>query len=282
MKSIQIKRSITDRNVTSLNDYLKDITKYKLLTPEEEKEIGKLAKTGDKKAIEKLITSNLRFVVSVAKQYQSQGLDLIDLIQAGNCGLIEAANRFDVDKGFRFISYAVWWIRQAIIQSLSDNSRVIRLPMSQIHEISKINKIISDFEQKNHTYPSDEELEALIGLPISKINKILNSESRIMSIDTPFKDEEEGTLVDVIPNKNALKADSIINEEYKNKELKMLLNTLPDREHDVIRMYFGIGCYPITLEEIGEKFGITYERARQIKESALSNLKKYKNKLSYL
>ena len=277
MKSIQIKRSITDRNDTSLNNYLKDISKIKLLTPEQEKTIGKLVKEKNKKAIDKLVTSNSRFVVSVAKQYQNQGIDLIDLIQAGNTGLIEAANRFDVDKGYRFISYAVWWIRQAIIQSLSDNSRTIRLPMSQIHSASKINKTISEFEQKYQRKPSNEELEKLLGIPANKINKIINSENRVVSIDTPFKDEEEGTLVDIIPNKNSPKADSIINDEYKTKEINMLLDTLTDREHDIIRMYFGIGCYPITLEDIGEKFGLTYERIRQIKEGALKNLQKYKS-----
>lgn len=275
MKSIQIKRSITNRDDTSLNDYLKDVSKIKLLTPEQEKEVGKLAKQGNKKAIDRLITSNLRFVISVAKQYQNQGLDLIDLIQAGNTGLIEAANRFDIDKGFRFISYAVWWIRQAITQALSDNSRTIRLPMSQIHAFSKINKVISDFEQKLGRKPSEEELSELLNIPVNKINKIINSDNKIVSIDTPFKDEEEGTLVDVIPNHNSPKADSSINEEYKKKEINMLLNTLSDREHDIIRMYFGIGCYPVTLEEIGEKFGITYERVRQLKENALKNLRKY-------
>ena len=279
MKSIQIKRSITDRNNISLNDYLKDISKIKMLTPEQEKEVGKLAKAGDRKAIDKLTTSNLRFVISVAKQYQGQGLDLIDLIQAGNTGLIEAANRFDVDKGYRFISYAVWWIRQAIIQALSDNSRTIRLPISQIHIIAKINKAISEFEQLHNRRPSNEELEKIVDIPAHKIDKIMNSESKVVSIDTPFKDEEEGTLVDVIPNTNSPKADNIINEEYKKKEINMLLNTLSDREHDVIRMYFGIGCYPCTLDDIGEKFGVTYERARQIKESALKNLSKLKSLL---
>ena len=279
MKSIQIKRSITDRNNISLNDYLKDISKIKMLTPEQEKEVGKLAKAGDRKAIDKLTTSNLRFVISVAKQYQGQGLDLIDLIQAGNTGLIEAANRFDVDKGYKFISYAVWWIRQAIIQALSDNSRTIRLPISQIHIIAKINKAISEFEQLHNRRPSNEELEKIVDIPAHKIDKIMSSESKVVSIDTPFKDEEEGTLVDVIPNTNSPKADNIINEEYKKKEINMLLNTLSDREHDVIRMYFGIGCYPCTLDDIGEKFGVTYERARQIKESALKNLSKLKSLL---
>ena len=276
MKSIQIKKNITNRKDSALNEYLKDISKIKLLTPEEEKKIGTLAKQGDKAAVDKLVTSNLRFVVSVAKQYQNQGIDLIDLIQAGNTGLIEAANRFDVDKGFRFISYAVWWIRQAITQSLSDNSRVIRLPISQIHSVSKINKTISEFEQKNQRRPSEEELEKLIGIPANKINKILNSETKTLSIDTPFKDEEEGTLIDIIPNNNSPKADHIINEEYKQKEINMLLNTLSNREHDIVRMCFGLGCFPVTLEEIGEKFGVSYERIRQIKEKALKSLRKHK------
>ena len=277
MRQLKINRSITNRNSAALDKYLVEIGREELITVEEEVELAQKIRQGDAKALERLTRANLRFVVSVAKQYQNQGIDLIDLIQAGNTGLIEAANRFDVDKGYRFISYAVWWIRQAIIQSLSDNSRTIRLPMSQIHSASKINKTISEFEQKYQRKPSNEELEKLLGIPANKINKIINSENRVVSIDTPFKDEEEGTLVDIIPNKNSPKADSIINDEYKTKEINMLLDTLTDREHDIIRMYFGIGCYPITLEDIGEKFGLTYERIRQIKEGALKNLQKYKS-----
>lgn len=272
MKSIQIKKSITDRSNITINDYLKDINKIPMITPEEEKELGKKIKEGDKESKDKLIVSNLRFVVSVAKQYQGQGLSLDDLINEGNIGLIRAADKFDVDKGFRFISYAVWWIRQSILQALSEQSRTIRLPMNQVRLSSKILKTIQEFEQDNERKPTDEELEELIGLSIEKINKIINSNNKMVSLDTPLNDNEEGTLIDIIPNGNP-KTDADLIKESNKIELNSIIDKLTNREQDIIRMYFGLTGKNFTLSEIGDKFGITNERARQIKEKALDKLK---------
>lgn len=272
MKTLQIKQSITDRSDTALKSYLKDISKIPLLTPEQEKEIAAKAKLGDKKAIDKLVTSNLRFVVSVAKQYQGQGIDLIDLINEGNMGIMEAAKRFDVDRGFRFISYAVWWIRQSIVSALSSQSRTIRFPSNQVHLISKINKTIAEFEQKYERKPSNEELENILGIPSEKISYILSASSKTVSVDSPLKDEEEGTLVDVIPNHNSPHTDEALREESKNKEIAMILKRLSYREHDIIRMFFGLGCDSMTLENISTKFGLTSERVRQVKDSAIKSL----------
>jgi RNA polymerase primary sigma factor len=277
MKSLQIKQSITDRSDTALNSYLKDISKYPLLTVEEEKEVATKAAAGDKKARDTLIKSNLRFVVSCAKQYQNQGLPLIDLINEGNLGLIKAAAMFDVTRGFRFISYAVWWIRQAILYSLSGQSRIIRLPVNQIHTINKISKATQEFEKKYERTPSYLELEKLTDIQADKIDSIINSNNRIVSVDTPFKSEEEGTLIDVIQNYNSPKADLNLIKESEDKNIELILNKLSDREHDILIMFFGLGCYQMTLEEIGRKFGITSERVRQIKEKAIRSLKANKN-----
>ena len=280
MKSLQIKKQITDRSNLALNDYLKDISKIHLLTKEEEITVATEAKKGNKQAIDRLVIANLRFVVSVAKQYQGQGLSLIDLVNEGNIGLIKAANKFDVDRGFRFISYAVWWIRQSILQAISDQSRTIRLPMNQIHSSTKIFKTIQEFQQKNERPPSNEELENILDIPAEKINKIINSNNKVVSVDTPFKGDEEGTLVDVIPNHNSPHADSELIKESNKKGIDIILNVLGNREQDIIRMYFGIDCKPMTLEEIGNKFGVTNERARQIKEKTLNTLKsKYINQI---
>ena len=277
MKSLQIKQSITDRSDTALNSYLKDISKYPLLTVEEEKEVATKAAAGDKKARDTLIKSNLRFVVSCAKQYQNQGLPLIDLINEGNLGLIKAAAMFDVTRGFRFISYAVWWIRQAILYSLSGQSRIIRLPVNQIHTINKISKATQEFEKKYERTPSYLELEKLTDIQADKIDSIINSNNRIVSVDTPFKSEEEGTLIDIIQNYNSPKADLNLIKESEDKNIELILNKLSDREHDILIMFFGLGCYQMTLEEIGRKFGITSERVRQIKEKAIRSLKANKN-----
>jgi len=272
MKSIQIKQSITDRSDTALKAYLKDINKIPMLTIDEEKEIGARIKLGDKKAINTLVTANLRFVVSIAKQYQGQGLDLIDLINEGNAGMIEAAKRFDVDKGFKFISYAVWWIRQSIVIALSGLSRTIRLPSNQVHLISKINRVISEFEQTHERKPSDEELEKLLDIPASKISYIMSAASKIISVDSPLKDEEEGTLIDIIPNNNSPYTDAALREESKNKEIDMILGRLSWREQDILRMFFGLGCDSMTLENISTKFGLTSERVRQVKDNAIKSL----------
>ena len=279
MKSLQIKQSITDRSDTALKSYLKDVNRYPLLTVGEEKELGKKIKEGDKNAFNKLVTSNLRFVISVAKQYQGQGIDLIDLIQEGNEGLIEATKKWDVDKGFKFISYAVWWIRQKIVLALSNKSRMIRIPTSQIVLLQKINKMITDFEVKNERSPSDAEISKLTGIPEYKIPNILAAITRFVSVDSPISDDES-TMVDIIPNKNSISSDYNLIEESKNNEIDRIINILTPREQDIIRMYFGLRCDPMTLDNISNKFGITNERTRQIKDGAIKALKnKYLNKV---
>lgn len=273
MKSLQIKQSITDRSDTALNSYLKDISKYPLLTVEEEKEVATKAAAGDKKSFDKLISSNLRFVVSCAKQYQGKGISLIDLINEGNLGMIKAAQKFNPDKGFRFISYAVWWIRQSILLALSEQSRTIRIPMNQLHTINKINKLTKEYQLKYERNPSNEEIESILNIPKDKIDAIINLNTKIVSVDTPFKDEEEGTLIDVIPNENSPKTDANLVKESEELEIDKILNKVTDREHDILKMYFGIKCKQFTMEEIGNKFGITNERVRQIKEKAIRDLK---------
>ena len=273
MKQLYIKQSITDRSDTALKSYLKDVNRYPLLSVDEEKKLGKKIKQGDKRALDKLITSNLRFVISVAKQYQGQGIDLIDLIQYGNEGLIEAAGKFDVDKGFKFISYAVWWIRQKIVLALSTASRTIRIPTSQILLISKVNKAISEFEIENERKPSNAEIAKLTGIKESKIPEILNSINQMVSVDTPIKSDEDGTLIDIIPNKNSISSDNKLMEESEKHMIDAIIKRLTPREQDIIRMYFGIGTDPMTLDNIASKFGLTNERARQLKDNAIKNLK---------
>lgn len=273
MKQLYIKQSITDRSDTALKSYLKDVNKYPLLTVEEEKELGKKIKLGDTKALDKLISSNLRFVISVAKQYQGQGIDLIDLIQFGNEGLIEAAKKFDVDKGFKFISYAVWWIRQKIVLALSSNSRTIRVPTSQILLITKVNKAISEFEIKNERKPSNTEISKITGIPENKIPSILNSINQMVSIDSPLKNDEEGTLTDIIPNRNSVNSDSNLIKESEDKIINAIIGRLNPRDQDIIRMYFGIGTDAMTLDNIASKFGLTNERVRQLKDNAIKALK---------
>ena len=273
MKQLYIKQSITDRSDTALKSYLKNVNKYPLLSVDDEKKLGKKIKEGDKKALEKLIVSNLRFVISVAKQYQGQGIDLIDLIQYGNEGLIEAASKFDVDKGFKFISYAVWWIRQKIVLALSNTSRTIRIPTNQIALISKINKAMSEFEIENERKPSNSELSKLTGIKESKIPNILNSISQMVSIDTPIKSDEETTMVDIIPNRGSLSSDNKLIEESEKYAIDSIIKRLNPREQDIIRMYFGIGTDAMTLDNIASKFGLTHERTRQLKDNAIKSLK---------
>lgn len=279
MKTITIKQSITDRGRDSINLYLKDISHIKLLSVDEEKSLAHKAKAGDKRARDKLIAANTRFVVTVAKQYQGQGLDLEDLISEGNIGLIRAAEKFDPDKGYKFISYAVWWIRQSILQALSDKSRTIRLPLNQVAMLNKIRKATAEFASKNERDPSIKELAEITGIEEGKILGILNMSAHILSVDSPFKDEEEGTLIDIIPNQNSPKADAELIKESKEKDIAKILSVLGPRSHDIIRMYFGIGTREMTLDEISNKFGVTSERIRQLKEKALEiikpNVKKY-------
>lgn len=279
MQQLQIKRSITDRSDTALNSYLKDINKIPMLSREEEIEIAKKAALGDKKAKERLVTSNLRFVVSCAKQYQGQGIPLIDLISEGNIGLWEAVDKFDVNKGFKFISYAVWWIRQAIMHALNEHSRLLRLPRSQILQLNQITKTIKEFEQSNGRRPSTKELSDLTDIEESKIEQLINLNIKPTSYDNPIGDES-GTLIDLIPNQNIENTDSLLSKESKQKEINSILNLLTDREHDILIMYFGINGDSLTLYEIADKFGLTHERARQIKNNAITKLQtKYKKQI---
>ena len=279
MQQLQIKRSITDRSDTALNSYLKDINKIPMLSREEEIEIAKKAALGDKKAKERLVTSNLRFVVSCAKQYQGQGIPLIDLISEGNIGLWEAVDKFDVNKGFKFISYAVWWIRQAIMHALNEHSRLLRLPRSQILQLNQITKTIKEFEQSNGRRPSTKELSDLTDIEESKIEQLINLNIKPTSYDNPIGDES-GTLIDLIPNQNIENTDSLLSKESKQKEINSILNLLTDREHDILIMYFGINGDSLTLYEIADKFGLTHERARQIKNNAINKLQtKYKKQI---
>lgn len=283
MKSFKITQSITDRKDASLGIYFKDVSKLSMITPEKEVELTKRIKLGDKAAANELITANLRFVISVAKQYQNKGLDLVDLIQEGNIGMLEAAYKFDETRGYRFISYAVWWIRQSIMRAISEQCRTVRVPMSQIVNMSKINKMSEKFEQKNGRAPSMEEIEEETNLNRKKINMSLASTYRSVSLESPLRDEDVSCLLDVLPNNNsestdttALKSDLII-------EIERILSKLSYREQDVLRMSFGIGVQAMSNDEIANRFGIGGERIRQIQHSAISHIRnKYKNELSEL
>lgn len=281
MKQLKIMRSITDRSDTALNSYLKDINKIPLLTREEEQKIAIKAHNGDLKAKEKLVTSNLRFVISCAKQYQGQGIDLIDLISEGNAALWECVDKYDPTKGFKFISYAVWWIRQAIMHILNEHSRMVRLPRNQILQLHQLNKTAKKFEQQNDRLPSSEELSSIVNLDESKIDKLYNSDAKVTSYDIQLGEDGEGSLIDIIPNKNADNADANLDLESLSSQITEILELLTDREHDIIKMYFGINCQQLTLYEIANKFGLTHERARQIKNMALNKLQtQYINKIN--
>ena len=281
MKQLKIMRSITDRSDTALNSYLKDINKIPLLTREEEQKIAIKAYNGDLKAKEKLVTSNLRFVVSCAKQYQGQGIDLVDLISEGNAALWECVDKYDPTKGFKFISYAVWWIRQAIMHILNEHSRMVRLPRNQILQLHQLNKTAKKFEQQNDRLPSSEELSSIVDIDESKIDKLYNSDAKVTSYDIQLGEDGEGSLIDIIPNKNADSADANLDLESLSSQITEILELLTDREHDIIKMYFGINCQQLTLYEIANKFGLTHERARQIKNMALNKLQtQYINKIN--
>jgi RNA polymerase primary sigma factor len=280
MRQLKITKSITNRNSDSLEKYLHDIGKEELISPEEEVELAKRIKMGDQEALEKLTKANLRFVVSVAKQYQHQGLSLPDLINEGNLGLIKAAKKFDETKGFKFISYAVWWIRQCILQALAEQSRIVRLPLNKIGALNKINRAFSQLEQKHEREPSPEEVAAILELPEVKVAGTLELSGRHLSVDAPFQDGEENSLLDVLPSHDTPTTDSKLIEESLAKEIERTLSTLPEKESNVIRAFYGIGTKPMSLEEIGQTIGISRERTRQIKEKAIKHLRqKSKNKL---
>ena len=273
MRQLKITKSITNRESASLDKYLQEIGREELITVEDEVELAQRIRKGDQEALEKLTRANLRFVVSVAKQYQNQGLSLPDLINEGNLGLIKAAEKFDETRGFKFISYAVWWIRQYILQALAEQSRIVRLPLNQVGSLNKINKALARFEQENERTPSPDELSELLGIPREKIADTMRVSGRHVSVDAPFVEGEDNSLLDVLPNTDSPNADRGLVNESLNKEIERALSTLTERERDIVKDFFGIGTPEMTLEEIGEKFGLTRERVRQIKEKAIRRLK---------
>lgn len=277
MRQLKITKSITNRESQSLDKYLQEISKEELISAQEEVELAQRIKRGDQTALEKLTRANLRFVVSVSKQYQNQGLSLPDLINEGNLGLIKAAQRFDETRGFKFISYAVWWIRQSILQALAEQSRIVRLPLNQVGSLSKINKCFSRLEQEFERPPSAEELAQALDLPTEKVAQSLKVSGRHVSMDAPFSDDgDSNSLLDVLINDDSPKADRGLLSESLHNEVERSLSTLSERERDVIRLFFGIGLnHGLTLDEIGEKFDLTRERVRQIKEKAIRKLKQH-------
>jgi RNA polymerase primary sigma factor len=284
MRQLKITKSITNRESASLDKYLQEIGRKDLISVDEEVELAQRIKQGDQAALDKLVSANLRFVVSVAKQYQNQGLSLPDLIDEGNLGLIKAAQKFDETRGFKFISYAVWWIRQSILQALAEQSRIVRLPLNQVGSINKISKAQSRFEQEHERRPSALELADQLDVPVDKISDAMKVSGRHVSVDAPFVDGEDNSLLDVLPNEDSPMADQSLNQESLSKEVNRALEQLSPRERDILKMFFGIGCQEMTLEEIGAKFDLTRERVRQIKEKAIRRLKGQKSKLlkSYL
>jgi RNA polymerase primary sigma factor len=273
MRQLKITKSITNRESASLDKYLQEIGREELISVEEEVELAQRIKKGDQIALEKLTRANLRFVVSVAKQYQNQGLSLPDLINEGNLGLIKAAEKFDETRGFKFISYAVWWIRQSILQALAEQSRIVRLPLNQVGSLNKINKAYSKFEQENERKPSPEELADKLELPADKVADTMRVSGRHISVDAPFVEGEDNSLLDVLVNGDSPNADKELINESLAREIERALATLTERESDIIKLFFGIGCQEMTLEEIGERFGLTRERVRQIKEKAIRRLR---------
>ena len=273
MRQVKITKSITNRDGESLDKYLQEISKEELLTVEEEVELAARVKKGDQKALETLTRANLRFVVSVAKQYQNQGLSLPDLINEGNLGLIKAAERFDETRGFKFISYAVWWIRQSILQAIAEQSRIVRLPLNQVSSVNKISQVLSRFEQENERRPSVDEISEQVDLPLEKIDEALSINGKHVSVDAPFADGEDNSLLDVLVNDNSPSADKQLVLESLRQEIQKALSCLNERERMIIEAYYGIEQPEMTLEEIGTRYGLTRERVRQIKEKAIRRLR---------
>ena len=285
MRQLKITKSITNRESASLDKYLQEIGHEDLLSVDEEVELAQRIRKGDREALEKLTKANLRFVVSVAKQYQNQGLSLPDLINEGNLGLIKAAEKFDETRGFKFISYAVWWIRQSILQAIAEQSRIVRLPLNQVGSVNKINRVLNRFEQENERRPSIEEIADKVDLPQDKIEDAMKVNNRHVSVDAPFVDGEDNSLLDIMVNDDAPMADRALVMESLREEINRALLTLNERERNIIEAFFGINQPEMSLEEIGEKFNLTRERVRQIKEKAIRRLRhNTKNKLlkSYL
>lgn len=280
MRQLKISNSFTNRESASLDKYLQEIGHEELLSVDEEVELAQKIKKGDRQALERLTRANLRFVVSVAKQYQNQGLSLPDLINEGNVGLIKAAEKFDETRGFKFISYAVWWIRQSILQAIAEQSRIVRLPLNQVGSVNKINRELNKFEQEHERRPSVNEIADRIDLPEEKVEEAMKANNRHVSMDAPFVDGEDNSLLDVLADSNMPMADKALVQESLRKEIDRAIDLLNDREQKVVRAFFGIGSQEMTLEEIGDKYNLTRERVRQIKEKAIRRLRhNTKNKL---
>ena len=273
MRRLKTTKSITNRESEALEKYLQEIGKEELLSTDEEVELAQRIRKGDRKALERLTKANLRFVVSVAKQYQNQGLSLPDLINEGNLGLIKAAEKFDETRGFKFISYAVWWIRQSILQAIAEQSRIVRVPLNQVGSVNKINRMLNKFEQENERRPSSEEISEQTDIPQEKVDEAIMVNSRHVSVDAPFVDGEDNSLLDVLVNDDAPMADRQLVIESLRSEIDTVLKMLNERERNVITAFYGIGQPEMTLDEIGMKFGLTRERVRQIKEKALRHLR---------
>lgn len=274
MRQLKINKQITNRESASLEKYLQEIGHEELLSPEEEVELAQRIHKGDRDALERLTKANLRFVVSVAKQYQNQGLSLADLINEGNVGLIKAAEKFDETRGFKFISYAVWWIRQSILQAIAEQSRLVKLPLNQVNSVNKINKMLSKFEQENERRPSIDEIAENIDLDEEKIAEAIRNASRHVSMDAPFSNGDENSLLDVMPNADAPLADNLVEMESLRDEIAAALKTLNERERKVLESFYGIGQPEMTLDEIGRSLGLTRERVRQIRQKAIRQLRK--------
>ena len=277
MRQLKINTSITNRESESLEKYLQEIGKEELLTVDEEVELAQRIQKGDKRALEKLTRANLRFVVSVAKQYQNRGLSLPDLIDEGNIGLIKAAEKFDETRGFKFISYAVWWIRQSILQAIAEQSRLVRMPLNQQSALSRVTQEANKFEQEHERKPSSEELMQLVDLPQDKIDDALNAHTRHVSMDAPFADGEDSSLIDVMEDTNSPMADRELVRESLRAEIENALKTLSTKERSVIEALYGINSPEMTMEEVGEKYGLSRERVRQIKEKAIRRLRNNTN-----
>ena len=274
MRQLKISKQITNRNAGTLDKYLADIAKEALLTTEEEVELAQRIKAGDKAALDKLVRANLRFVVSVAKQYQNQGLSLQDLINEGNLGLVKAAQRFDETRGFKFISYAVWWIRQSILQAVAEQARIIRLPMNQVGALAKVKKVVSFLEQKLERRPTLKEIADELGMPEDKVDQLLNLNSRAVSTDAPLDDEDDANFLDVYVSEDEVKTDAVVEQESTSKAIRKSLDMLNEKERTILSMYFGLGTSrEYSLEEIAMKLDISRERTRQIRDRALRRLK---------
>ncbi|MEO6168642.1 MAG: RNA polymerase sigma factor RpoD/SigA [Chitinophagales bacterium] len=278
MRQLKITQQITARDNDSLEKYLQEIGKMSLITPEEEVSLARKIRTGDQEALEKMTKANLRFVVSVAKQYQHQGLSLSDLINEGNIGLIKAAQRFDESKGFKFISYAVWWIRQSILQALVEQSRMVRLPLNKVGSLSKLNKIMIHFEQQHEREPSHDELADIMNVTAKEITEMMKGAGKHLSMDAPIKENEEGTMIEFYQDSESKPVDEDLAKESLKKDIKRVLSTMNKRDADIVSCFFGVnGELPMNLDEIGQRFGLTRERVRQIKEKAIRRLRKLKS-----